>query len=307
MFKKFGIVGVLALVVFWCLMMTNSVKVSVIVPVYNGEKFLGECLESLKNQTLKEIEFIVINDGSSDKTYEIMEKYRNNDKRFKIYSKENEGVGKTRNMGLKIAKGEYVGFVDADDYVSKNYFEELYKNAKKWDADVSANGRFLKFRDLRFETHFSFAEDFIRKGQYFADDISYLVGDIGQQWDKIYKRSFLEKHNIKCYEKKLWFEDVWFSSVVAMHAKRIAFSDSGLYYYRFNPEGITQTSHMNKEIFDKGLELYGGLIEEVENQDFDKHKKQNLVKILDEKIMAYKRRFNYGDVLYLVKKGVFLK
>jgi glycosyltransferase involved in cell wall biosynthesis len=111
--------------------------VSVIVPVYNSEKYLETCLNSLEKQTLDSIEFIVIDDGSTDKSYEIMQKYAKKDKRFKIYSKENEGVGKTRNLGIKLAKGEYIGFVDSDDYVSNDYFGELYNVAKKYDADVS--------------------------------------------------------------------------------------------------------------------------------------------------------------------------
>lgn len=105
-------------------------KISIIVPVYNTEKFLEKCLNSLINQTLKDIEIICINDGSTDKSLQILEKFANKDKRIQIINQTNSGLSVARNIGIKKAKGEYIGFVDSDDWVDLNFFEQLYINVK---------------------------------------------------------------------------------------------------------------------------------------------------------------------------------
>lgn len=109
----------------------DKIKVSVIVPVYNVEKYLRECLNSLVNQTLKEIEIICINDGSEDSSLEILNEYASKDSRFVIINQENSGQSVARNKGLDVAKGEYIGFVDSDDWVDLNFFENLYSEAVK--------------------------------------------------------------------------------------------------------------------------------------------------------------------------------
>ena len=133
--------------------MENNIKVSVVVPAYNVENYIEDCLKSLINQTLKEIEIIVVNDGSTDNTFEIINKYANLDFRIKVISQENQGISVTRNNGIKIAKGEYIGFVDSDDWVDENYFEELYNTAKKFDADISV-ASILKHKP-KYNLHFS--------------------------------------------------------------------------------------------------------------------------------------------------------
>lgn len=116
--------------------MSDIVKVSVLVPIYNVEQFLPECLDSLVNQTLKEIEIICINDGSKDDSLNIIKKYAKNDKRIKIIDKKNSGYGDSMNQGLKKAIGEYVGIVESDDFIDKDAFSELYEVAKKYNVDV---------------------------------------------------------------------------------------------------------------------------------------------------------------------------
>ena len=116
----------------------DKIKVSVIVPVYNVEKYLRECLNFLVNQTLKEIEIICINDGSEDSSLEILNEYASKDSRFVIINQENSGQSVARNKGLDIAKGEYIGFVDSDDWVDLNFFENLYSEAVKNNSDIAA-------------------------------------------------------------------------------------------------------------------------------------------------------------------------
>lgn len=113
------------------------VKVSIIVPVYNVEKFLEKCLDSLVNQTLHDIEIICINDGSTDKSLEILKSFANKDKRITVIDKQNEGPSVARNVGLEKAQGEYIGFVDSDDWVDLDFYEKLYNSAINNGADIS--------------------------------------------------------------------------------------------------------------------------------------------------------------------------
>lgn len=117
--------------------MAGSPKVSVIVPVYNVEKYLEKCLETLISQTLKDIEIICINDGSKDSSLNILKKYALNDERIKIIDKHNEGLSAARNDGLNAATGEYIGYVDSDDWVDLNFYEKLYNAAKKYNAEAA--------------------------------------------------------------------------------------------------------------------------------------------------------------------------
>ena len=129
----------------------KEIKVSVIIPVYNVEKYIERCLESIVNQTLKEIEIIIINDGSNDETSKKLEKFLG-DVRVIYIKTENRGQSAARNKGLKIAKGEYIGFVDSDDYIDLDFYEKLYKRIKETNSDIAAasivrhHGTFEKWR-----------------------------------------------------------------------------------------------------------------------------------------------------------------
>ena len=116
---------------------SDNIKVSVIVPTYNDELYLPRCLFSLVRQTLKDIEIIVVNDGSTDDTACILDLFAKYDKRFKIVNQPNLKQGVARNKGMENALGEYIGYVDSDDWIDLDYFEKLYNSAKKYDADIA--------------------------------------------------------------------------------------------------------------------------------------------------------------------------
>lgn len=115
-------------------------KVTVVVPVYNVERYLKRCIESLKNQTLKEIEIVLINDGSKDKSGEICNEYASKYENIKVIHQLNRGLSGARNTGIKVAQGEYIGFVDSDDYVEKDMFERLYNQAKEYSCEIACCG-----------------------------------------------------------------------------------------------------------------------------------------------------------------------
>ena len=113
------------------------IKVSIIVPVYNVELYLRECLDSIINQTLKDIEIICVDDCSTDNSYIILDEYSKKDSRIKLLKHNvNKGLGPARNTGINVAQGEYIGFIDSDDYISLDYFENLYNTAKKYNSDI---------------------------------------------------------------------------------------------------------------------------------------------------------------------------
>ena len=112
-------------------------KVSVIIPVYNVEQYLRECLDSVVNQTLKDIEIICVNDGSTDNSLVILEEYAAKDERIKIVNKENGGLSSARNCAIPLARGEYIGFVDSDDWIDLDFYEKLYNTAKKYKAEIA--------------------------------------------------------------------------------------------------------------------------------------------------------------------------
>jgi len=112
------------------------VKISVIMPIYNSEKYLKEAIDSVLNQSFKDFELICINDGSTDNSPEILENYRKKDKRIKIINQKNQGLSAARNKGLKNSEGEFIFFIDSDDYIAKNTLKKLYQNARINDSDI---------------------------------------------------------------------------------------------------------------------------------------------------------------------------
>ena len=203
-------------------------KVSIIVPVYNVEDYIEKCLDSLVNQTLKEIEIIVVNDGSTDSSLEKIEKFAQQDSRIIIINQENQGQGAARNSGLNIAKGEYIGFVDSDDYVDLDFYEKLYNAAKNNDADISAASILKHKKYKRFNLLYKkqicakttkdkikVAKD--RKGRFF-----YV-------WNRLYKNKFLKQENL-AFSTGIYYEDVMFSAKAILAANMII-CISNTYYH----------------------------------------------------------------------------
>ena len=127
----------------------EKIKISVIVPVFNAEKYLKMCLNSFVSQTLKNIVIICIDDGSTDNSLAILDKFKSKDDRIKIIKQKNYGVSIARNNGISEAQGEYIGFVDADDWVDKDFFEKLYNAAQKYNADIATAGYYRRGKILR--------------------------------------------------------------------------------------------------------------------------------------------------------------
>ena len=214
--------------------MNHRVKVSVLVPIYNVEQFLPECLDSLVNQTLKEIEIICINDGSKDDSLKIIKSYAKKDKRIVIIDKKNSGYGDSMNQGLKKAIGEYIGIVESDDFIDTEAFSELYRIAKKHDVDVvKAN-----FYEYYGETK----KDDAVSNMFLLDQTEKVIDprkhrEIFYQppciWAAIYKNSFLKENGIDFLPTPgAAYQDAGFNFKVWSVARKAYFIKRAFLHYR---------------------------------------------------------------------------
>ncbi|HTX61950.1 MAG TPA: glycosyltransferase [Methanobacterium sp.] len=233
----------------------KEIKVSIIIPVYNVEKYLEECLESLINQTLKDIEIICVNDGSTDNSIEILEEYAKKDERIKVLDKKHCGISVARNRGMEHATGEYMGFIDSDDWTDPTMFEKLYQNARLYDTDISMCPILLVNetsahlnRDTNYFDLTCFSDDFDNRA-FRPEETREFVFDIAVNvFNKIYRTEFLRRIHAK-FPESLIFEDVSFFYDTYLKASKISLVREFLIYHRVNrSNSITATG--NRKHFD---------------------------------------------------------
>lgn len=261
-------------------------KVSVVIPVFNTEKYIDICLDSLINQSFKDFEAICINDGSNDSSLYILEQYSKYDKRIKVFSTENKGLSEARNYGVSLCRGKYVTFLDSDDYISPVMLEIFYKNLNETGADF-VFGDSYKINPLTNEISFW---DYIKenelktylknpKDKWFneKDVPSFFWEKINVcAWGKMYKRKFIE--NIK-FPKGLIFEDIPHFTECYLKAKKISFDFRKTYCYR-----ISRSDSIINSRQDKYLDVFKiyNLVEDVfkKYNKFEKFKNDFLYKKL---------------------------
>lgn len=224
-------------------MISNKPKVSVLVPIYNVETYLKQCLDSLINQTLKDIEFICINDGSTDSSAQILLEYSAKDNRIKVINKENSGYGATMNIGLNAASGEYIGIVEPDDYVDKNMFEDLYNIANNNSLDVvKSDFYFYTGTNNRARKAGKIKKQNTGKVMSVKDDLS-ILKIMPSIWSAIYKKDFLQENAIRFLETPgASYQDTSFAFKSLAAAKRLMFTDKAYLYYRQDNENSSVKS-----------------------------------------------------------------
>lgn len=228
-------------------------KVSVIIPVYNTEKYLPECIDSIINQTLEDIEIICINDGSSDNSLTVLEEYAKKDDRIKIYSKKNEGPANTRNLGLKKTKGEYIAFLDSDDCIKNNtHFETLYKLALENSADIVKS----KYEYMQTNLVYDFINDKIKK-----DKNNFC----SEYCSAIFKSDFIKNNNFS-FPLLIDMEDPVFTYSCALKANKVTIANNEAILIRKREGSLTYNPPNFKQIADKikGLEIILNLYEQDE-------------------------------------------
>lgn len=210
-------------------------KVSVIVPVYNVEKYLENCIDSLVNQSLKEIEIICVNDGSTDNSLDIIRKYEENYNNIIVIDKENGGLSDARNHGIEVSNGEYIAFVDSDDWVELDMLELMYQKAIEEEAEIVTAG----YKEV-YSDKIDIIDDY---------DIQYKIIYEGTVWNKIFKKSLIQEYNLR-FPKGLWYEDNAFTYRALIVANKIVSVKKAFYNYRKDRVGSIMNTQKNNKIYD---------------------------------------------------------
>lgn len=223
----------------------KSPKISIITPVYNADLYLEECLNSLVNQTLQDIEIICVNDNSKDKSLKILENFSKKDKRIKIINFEQTcGQSRARNVALEQTSGEYIGFVDADDFVDPDMFEKMYKKAQNADIVMCQAKVFDdKVKTYKDDAYFAldcFDDKFAEKPFTHEDTKDFATEINVSVWNKIYRADFLKKSGVK-FQEGFIYEDLPYFYEVYTQAKKVVLLKEFLYSYRINNQNSTMT------------------------------------------------------------------
>ena len=222
---------------FW-IAYTKYPKVSVIIPVYNTEKYLRQCLNSVVNQTLKDIEIICINDGSTDNSLQVLNEYASKDSRIIVINQNNSGLGAARNSGLKVAKGHYIGFVDSDDWIDLNYYETLYNEGIKNNAILVRTSYFHEYKNHQ-EKEKVLSGLFERKKLKKESPCLNVNEHTVVVWNAIYRRKYLFENNIENFDTSYrHYEDVYWTARATYFSKKTIMEDSVYYHYRSNKTGL---------------------------------------------------------------------
>lgn len=246
-------------------------KVSIIVPCYGVEKYLDRCMESLINQTLRDIEIILVDDVSPDKVPEMCDDWAKRDSRVKVVHKaQNEGLGYARNSGIEVATGEYLAFVDSDDFVDIQMYEKLYEDAKKNCTDATFCGYYMHEDDKNIEKSACKTNNILSTRDACLNQMCRMVDThiplpnfrvAYSAWHGIYSRYIFTEYNVRfCSEREFISEDIVFHVDFIFHASRLSVIPYCGYYYCLNPMSLTQSYKPNR--FDKDIIL----CEEVERR-----------------------------------------
>lgn len=247
----------------------SNPAISLVMPVYNVEKFLNKALVSVENQTFKDFEMIIVDDGSNDKSYEIAEEFCNRNPNFKLIKQENSGPAAARNTGVSHCRGEYIAFMDSDDYLEKNFLEELYSLAKKTGADITCCNFNMYFPNKNLKIYMPFNS---LPGVYTKSKaLRKLILDISVHyfiWNKLYKKELFLERNIKFDD--MYFEDISTLPRLFYFAKTVAFTSKALYNYTMRENSILHSINAKKvNDYIKALGIIKSFLEE--NNDYKEY------------------------------------
>lgn len=294
------------------MIMKMKPKVSVILPIYKVEKYLDRCMHSLLNQTLKDIEIIMVDDGSPDNCPSMCDQYVKEDSRVKVIHKQNAGLGFARNSGLEIATGDYIAFVDSDDYVSVTAFEILLKVALEENADYVMCGYKSVRNDICVSEHKDVDQKIVMevpgcynvlRGMVGIDpDSEYSYRHNYSVWHGIYKNTFFTERKIRfCSERDLISEDLIFHLSLIPLCQKIVIIPDLLYNYCLNDNSLTTTYRQGR--FEAVLKLWKASVEMIASTPLDNMKIRLDYLLLDVTLSAisYEVRYNKNNALDVLK------
>ncbi|MGL5647808.1 MAG: glycosyltransferase family 2 protein [Clostridium sp.] len=243
----------------------NSIKVSIIIPIYNTEKYLRETINSILNNSFQEFEIICIDDGSIDRSLEILSEFKKIDNRIRVYTKENNGPSKTRNLGLDKAIGKYIVFMDSDDILPKDSLISRYEAIEKSNSDIVIGGtnRFNEEKEWRMEKHY------LEEGEKDISKDFKLLRNLGP-CNKIYKSSILSE--IRFNENLNYAEDVSFVLEALVKSKKIYTIDKLVYKYRDRNDSLTSYRGREEEVLENSIESLIETFKMLDRIGIDKNK-----------------------------------
>ena len=266
-------------------------KISVVIPVYNCEDFLTECLDSLVNQTFTDFEVLCINDGSTDNSLDILEEYQRRDARFQVVSQDNSGPAVARNTGIDLAHGDYILFLDSDDWLELDTLEKLYKTACSNDFpelvlfNAVEHYRNNVTRDRIYHIHASKDTDFDNFSFDYDNNINLVMNGYHIVCTKLHKKAFLDEHDIR-FKSYGQFEDIYFHIKSMISARHISYNEGIFYHYRRTEEDSRQNTSIST---DKSFVLFN-IFEEVE----ELLKENSLCEKLDINFIRFKVNETYN-------------
>lgn len=287
------------------------IKVSVVVPVYNQEKYIKRCIDSILAQSLQEIEVILVDDGSTDSTADILSEYEQKDERITVLHQQNQYAGVARNHGLQAAKGEYVIFWDSDDYFPEDALEALYNESRKYDADIcvgDATKTDVQTGGVREKCYLNWNR-IPEKRPFNVEDIPQYIFNFGKNcaWNKLYKKSFLD-------DKGLWFSklkqtnDVYFVMKAFVLAERITVVDKVIAFYQFrNSDSLSgRASKIKENILNAFLEVKDFLVESGnwENEGIRQSFVNNVFSLLSFLLTMPDDHEEYREIFYYYKEKI---
>lgn len=271
-------------------MQNNETFVSVVVPIYNVEKYLKNCIETIINQTYKNIEIILVDDGSTDNCPKICDEYRKKDSRIKVIHKKNGGLSDARNQGLKLSRGEYICFIDSDDFIDKRFIEILYKECCLNNAEIAMckYEKVLENEEVVEDKGKSYKKETISGRDSIIGIYEGKIVDFGfVAWNKLYKRKLFENNNID-YPFGKYNEDTFTTFRLLYNSKKVVKIDLSLYYYRIRIGSIMKSKMTTKKITDHvDADIY--------NIEYYKEKK-------DEYLLKLSLNYFFRDIILLLKK-----
>lgn len=264
-------------------------KVSIIIPCYNIENYLKECLDSVINQTFKDIEIICINDGSTDNTGKILEEYASSDSRIIVIHQKNSGYGKAMNVGLSRVNGDYIGIVEPDDYIDKYMYEDLYKIAVENHSDIVKSAFFVNIKipnNENIEMNCFDNYNILPKRTFGIEQSSSFLAQHPSIWSCLYSKHLIFDNNIRFVEAKGagWVDNLFQVQTICL-AKHVNYTANAYYYWR-----VYRKEFMDYKVpFERSFEIHDWL------------SKNN---ITDENILVniYKREINYIDLILKQEK-----
>ncbi len=276
------------------------VKISIIIPVYNSKQYLRKCLESICNQTLQDIEIICINDCSNDNSHLILQEYAKNDQRIKLIDlKENKGAAVARNIGIENSCGQYLGFIDSDDFIDPNFYEKLYERASKTDADVVKGNIAIYCPKTKSSTKEAWIDLNDKVKQHKANFCCSFTS-------AIYKTSLIKENAIEFLEGLIHFEDPYFTIKAAIFYQKLEIIDDVFYYYVNNPDSTSRKKITINHI-ESLITGVGKVLDLLDQYCLDKTHYLIIFNFLLEQLLCWCNRIDVNDEITLkAVSGLFL-